>query len=522
VLRKNRAIGKTEMADVLLTHSYHLYYDRKQMRKMQPYPPLGTLYAAALLRRAGISVALFDTMLNDPETGFQIALAQHHPKIVVVFEDNFNFLSKMCLTRMREVAYHILGASLRTGATVLVNGSDASDHAMDYLEKGFRAVLLGEAEFTLLETATHLLNGDQRALAHIAGLAYLDRASGGIVRTGQRDFMRDLDHLPFPSRDLIDTNAYRNAWKTAHGYFSLNIVASRGCPYRCNWCAKPIYGDSFSVRSAALVAEEMRQLKHELGADHLWFADDIFGLRPKWVRQLADEVQKLDAVIPFKMQSRVDLMTPETGRALRRAGCAEVWMGAESGSQKILDAMDKGTRVDQIAKARENLRQEGIRACYFLQFGYPGETWNDIQSTIKLVRDTRPDDIGVSVSYPLPGTKFFDRVQAQLGEKTNWSDSEDLAMMFQGAYTNEFYRALHDALHAQVDHWNSCSGNGAQKQQRVRHEPDELWRRVMELEKTCRNPRPTVFASHGQGSLVQLPAHGYATSFDELLSVLAS
>jgi len=507
------------MADVLLTHSYHLYYDRKQMRKMQPYPPLGTLYAAALLRSAGVSVALFDTMLNDPETGFEAALAQHRPRIVVIFEDNFNFLSKMCLTRMREVAYRILEASLRSGAIVLANGSDASDHAMDFLQKGFRYVLLGEAECTLLDAVRHLLQGNESELDRLPGIAYLNRSSGELVKTGRRDFIHDLDQLPFPSRDLIDTNAYRNSWKSAHGYFSLNIVASRGCPYRCNWCAKPIYGDSFSVRSAALVADEMRQLKYEHGADHLWFADDIFGLRPKWVRELADEVQKLDAAIPFKMQSRVDLMTPDTVRALRRAGCAEVWMGAESGSQKMLDAMDKGTRVDQIAKARENLKREGIRACYFLQFGYPGETWRDIRNTIRLVRDTRPDDIGVSVSYPLPGTKFFDRVQAQLGEKKNWSDSEDLAMMFQGTYTNEFYRALHDALHAQVDYWNSA--NGVQNKQ-GHHQPEELWRRVMELERTCRNPRPTLFASHSQGNLVQLQAHSYATSFDELLSVLAS
>jgi len=411
------------VADVLLTHSYHLYYDRKQMRKMQPYPPLGTLYAAALLRQAGFSVEVWDTMLNDPEKGFESALRQHRPKIVVVYEDNFNFLSKMCLTRMREVAYHILETSRQAGVTVLVNGSDASDHTLDYLQKGFRCVLLGEAESTLLEAVSHLLKGEESALERVAGLAYLHSQNGEVVRTERRELMHDLDRLPFPSRDLIDINKYRSAWKEAHGYFSLNIVASRGCPYRCNWCAKPIYGDSFSLRSPALVAEEMRQLKYDFHAEHLWFADDIFGLRPKWVRQLADEVEKLDAAIPFKMQSRVDLLTIDSVQALRRAGCAEVWMGAESGSQKILDAMDKGTRVDQIAKARENLRRAGIRACYFLQFGYPGETWKDIQSTIKLVSDTRPDDIGVSVSYPLPGTKFFDRVQAQLGAKTNWSDS---------------------------------------------------------------------------------------------------
>lgn len=505
------------MTDVLLTHSYHLYYDRKQSRKMQPYPPLGTLYAAALLRNAGLSVAVFDTMLNDPAEEFQAALDRHRPRVVAVYEDNFNFLSKMCLTRMREAAFTILEASQRSGATVLVNGSDASDHALDYLQRGFRCVLLGEAEWTLLDAVTHLLKGDEESLDRVAGLAYLHRGTGQLVKTERRSLMRDLDHLPFPSRDLLDINQYRDAWKSAHGYFSLNLVASRGCPYRCNWCAKPIYGDSFSVRSASLVAEEMRQLKYDFGAEHLWFADDIFGLRPKWVRELATEVERLNAAVPFKMQSRVDLMTADNVRSLRRAGCAEVWMGAESGSQKILDAMDKGTRVDQIAKARENLRHEGIRACYFLQFGYPGETWHDIQSTIKLVRDTRPDDIGVSVSYPLPGTKFFDRVHAQLGEKTNWSDSEDLAMMFQGAYTNEFYRALHDALHAQVDSWNSRATLGPAKESYG--EPDKLWARVMQLEQTCRNPNPTVLSAPDR--LVQLQAPGYATSFDDLLNVLA-
>ena len=280
--------------------------------------------------------------------------------------------------------------------------------------------------------------------------------------------MRDLNLLPMPARDLVDVNQYATAWKSAHGFFSLNIVSSRGCPYRCNWCAKPIYGDHFSVRSPLSVAEEMRKLKYECGAEHLWFADDIFGLKPKWVSELAFEVERLDAAIPFKMQSRVDLMTPAAVRALQTAGCTEVWMGVESGSQKILSAMDKGTRVDQIAVARENLRKEGIRACYFLQFGYPGENWQDIQQTIALVDDTRPDDIGVSVSYPLPGTRFFDRVRAQLGKKTNWSDSEDLSMMFQGAYTDEFYRALHDALHAQVDAWHS--GRNGQHPARQDHE----------------------------------------------------
>jgi anaerobic magnesium-protoporphyrin IX monomethyl ester cyclase len=495
------------VAEVLLTHSYHLYYDRKQTRKMQPYPPLGTLYAAALLRSSGISVAVFDTMLNDPEKQFQAALAQHKPRVVVVYEDNFNFLTKMCLTRMREVAFQILEAAKDAGATVLVNGSDASDHTLEYLQKGFRCVLLGEAEWTLLEAVQHVLAGDEARLAEVPGLAYLAGKREEPVQTARRPLMRNLDVLPFPSRDLTDLAQYRSAWKSAHGFFSLNMVASRGCPYRCNWCAKPIYGDSFAVRSPRSVAEEMRYLKHECGAEHLWFADDIFGLRAKWVHELAEEVERLDAAVPFKMQSRVDLMTNATVRALRRAGCAEVWMGAESGSQKILTAMEKGTRVEQIAMARENLRREGIRACYFLQFGYPGETWVDIQKTIQLVRDTRPDDIGVSVSYPLPGTKFYERVRAQLGRKTNWSDSEDLSMMFKGAYTDEFYRALHDVLHAQVDSWNSKSAAEPRgNSHSTAPDPRELWNRLLQLEKTCRNPYPTELGGFSGEALVQLQA----------------
>ena len=495
------------MVDILLTHSYHLYYDRKQARKMQPYPPLGTLYAAALLRSAGISVALFDTMLSNPDENFEAALAQHRPRIVVVYEDNFNFLSKMCLTRMREVAYSILESSWQAGATVLVNGSDASEHVLDYLQRGFRCVLLGEAEWTLLEVVRHLLRRNDSEIEHIPGLAYLHPGTGELVQTPRRPLMRDLDLLPPPARDLVGINQYAAAWKSAHGYFSLNLVSSRGCPYRCNWCAKPIYGDYFSVRSPLSVAKEMRELKYECGAEHLWFADDIFGLRPKWVGDFAAEVERLDAAIPFKMQSRVDLMTADTVHALHRAGCAEVWMGVESGSQKILSTMDKGTRVDQIGAARERLRKEGIRACYFLQFGYPGENWQDIQQTIALVRDTGPDDIGVSVSYPLPGTKFFERVRAQLGKKTNWSDSEDLSMMFQGAYTDDFYRALHDALHAQVDARNSRRKYGSPTEQSdppANVDIEDIWAHVEQLEKTCRNSHCTVLESFASDALVQL------------------
>jgi radical SAM superfamily enzyme YgiQ (UPF0313 family) len=199
------------------------------------------------------------------------------------------------------------------------------------------------------------------------------------------------------------------------------------------------------------MACEMQALKSRFHPGHLWFADDIFALSPSWTYQFADAVEECGAQIPFKMQSRCDLMTRSTVSALRRAGCAEVWMGAESGSQKILDAMDKGIRVEHIHQARENLGNHGIRVGLFLQFGYLGETWDDIRQTIDMVRRVRPDAIGVSVSYPLPGTRFYDLVSLQLGQKKNWNDSDDLSVMFPGRFSSEFYVALRDALHAEVD-----------------------------------------------------------------------
>jgi anaerobic magnesium-protoporphyrin IX monomethyl ester cyclase len=249
----------------------------------------------------------------------------------------------------------------------------------------------------------------------------------------------------------VDMDAYGRAWMSAHDEFSLNVITSRGCPFQCNWCAKPVFGSQYRVRSPQSVANEMQFLKTRFHPDRLWFADDIFALSPSWTDAFADAVEERSAQIPFKMQSRCDLMTRNTVAALRRAGCAEVWMGAESGSQKILDAMDKGIRVEQIFQARENLRNHGIRVGLFLQFGYPGEMWDDIRKTIEMVRRAQPDAIGVSVSYPLPGTRFYDLVSLQLGVKKNWNDSDDLSVMFQGRFGSEFSLALRDALHAEVD-----------------------------------------------------------------------
>jgi radical SAM superfamily enzyme YgiQ (UPF0313 family) len=465
------------MADVLLTHSYHLAHDAKQWRKMQPYPPLGTLYAATALESAGISVAVFDPMFVEPVSGFADALRQHRPKLVVIYEDDFNFVTKMCLTHMRALACELAQIAQSRGLTVIAHGSDATDHPTAYLDCGIRYVLKGEVEHTLAELCATLLQYGTHPKA-LSGLVHYVDGQGTLNPATAAAKNLAWASLPSPARHLIDLEPYRTRWTANHGYFSTNVVASRGCPYRCNWCAKPISGNRFHLRSAEAVAEELHQLKTLHGVEHVWFSDDVFALDRHWVAAFARAVESCGTPVPFKIQSRADLMSEATVAALARAGCAEVWMGVESGSQKILDAMTKGLRLEDVYAARRRLASAGIRACYFLQFGYPGEAWPEIHETIKVIRETQPDDIGVSLSYPLPGTVFYERVRQQLGAKRNWVDSDDLCIIHTAAYTNDFYHALRDALHAEVNARFKTAANA---------HCSALWERVRALEPVSRN-----------------------------------
>lgn len=484
------------MAEVLLAHSYFLRYDPKQVEKMRPYPPLATLYAASLLRERGYRIAFFDAMLAGGEHEFLAMLAEHRPRFVVLYEDSFNFLSKMCLTRMREAACRMTAAARQAGATVIAAGPDVTDRPEVYLSHGVRYALVGEADHTLGELLDSLSGRTMLRPEEIAGLAL--GAPGEVRRTARRIPERHPDAFPFPAWDLVDVERYRRAWSQAHGSFSLNLVSTRGCPFHCNWCAKPIWGQRYAMRSPANVADEMALVKRTLRPDHVWFADDIFGLRPAWVAAFAREVTARGAAIPFTIQSRADLMTDQAVAGLAQAGCREVWLGAESGSQKVLDAMDKGITVDQIVEARVHLGAAGIRACFFLQFGYPGETFEDILATVRLVRDTLPDAIGVSVSYPLPGTRFHAMVKEQLGPKTNWVDSADLAMMFQGTYRSAFYRHLHRVVHRDLDVRQRLANGDAGTE--VLEELDALnadWLELGRLEVEQRSTAPTPLCKTG-------------------------
>lgn len=444
---------------ILIAHSYYLRYDEKQLRRMKPYPPLATLLAAAVVRCRGHDVRFFDAMLSAGVEEFEATLDDARPAIVGILEDNFNFLTKMCTLRMRRAALDMIAAAKARGCRVAVNGSDASDHPGLYLAAGADAVIVGEAEYTFAELVSAWTRDAGAPLDGIAGLALPAAASSngvsgngsGVRRTAPSPAVKDLDALPLPAWDLVDAEAYRAAWYGAHGRLSWIMATSRGCPYGCNWCAKPVFGRRYAQRSPRNVVEELVRLKADVAPDHIWFADDIFGLTSAWIEEFAAEVARRDARTPFTIQSRVNLMTPPAVAALAAAGAEEVWLGVESGSQRILDAMDKGGTVEQARSATRTLRAHGIRTGWFTQLGYLGEEWEDILRTRDLIREERPDEIGVSVSYPLPGTRFYDMVREQIGAKRNWEHTGDLDMMFHGTYTTTFYRRIRDLLHEELD-----------------------------------------------------------------------
>jgi anaerobic magnesium-protoporphyrin IX monomethyl ester cyclase len=371
---------------------------------------------------------------------------------VLFYEDTFNFLSKMCLGTMRRAACDMIASARRAGARVITAGPDVSDAPGPYLQAGADLALIGEGLAALLDVLPRL---DSRPQAHsdelregLAGIASLSQGEVVTVNGARVLPVPQLDGIA--AWDLVDMERYRATWLAAHGYFSLNMAGSRGCSFRCAWCAKPTWGNHYLQRAPQDVASEMIHLKRSFNPDHIWFADDIFGFRTEWVSAFTAAIEAAGGGVPFTIQTRADLMSERMAQELKNAGCTEAWLGAESGSQRVLDDMNKGTTVGQLLAARGRLKSAGIRVGFFIQLGYLNEQLSDILATRDLLAAARPDDIGVSVSYPLPGTKFYELVKAQLGGKTHWHESSDLDMMFHGTYTSDFYREIRNLLHDQV------------------------------------------------------------------------
>lgn len=432
------------MSSILFSHSYYYRLDAKQWKNKMPFPPLGTIYAASLLRKNGFEVNLFDTNLRDNPFEIEPIIKTNTPNYLVIYDDGFNYLTKMCLTTMREGCFEMIKIGKSHNCVVIVCSSDATDHYEKYLNQGADFVIRGEGELTLLELVNALEK--KQSYQEIQGIVFKNNSE--IKNNASRNVLQHLDELPLPAWDLVDIESYKNVWKQSNQEFTLNIATTRGCPYKCNWCAKPIYGNRYNAHSPEYIVNEIKFLKEKFGVSRFWMCDDIFGLKPNWVQEFNQLLKEKNVKISYFIQSRVDLLLKEdTIDALAESGLEEVWVGAESGSQRILDAMDKGTKVEEIYQATSLLKAKKIKVAFFLQFGYLEENQDDIQKTIAMVKELKPDNIGISVSYPLPGTKFYDKVKDDLKLKANWTDSDDFEMMFKGSYNSNYYRKLQRFVH---------------------------------------------------------------------------
>ena len=432
------------MPNILFSHSYYYKLDPKQWKNKMPFPPLGTLYAASLMRKNDFYVDLFDTNLLDSPKSINPILKKNNPNYLVIYDDGFNYLTKMCLTNMREACFEMIAIGKKHNCTVIICSSDATDHYSNYLNNGADFIIQGEGEITLLELVKAIENKSD--LEVISGIVY--RNNTQTIINKKRNVLQNLDELPLPAWDLVDMKSYKDIWKKSGKEFTLNIATTRGCPYKCNWCAKPIYGNRYNAHSPEYTVNEIAFLKEKYDVSRFWMCDDIFGIKPNWVQEFNFQLHKKKLEIKYFIQSRVDLLLKEnTIDALANSGLEEVWVGAESASQKILDAMDKGTKVEEIYEATRLLKEKKIKVAFFLQFGYLTENKADIQKTIAMVKELQPDNIGISVSYPLPGTSFYEKVKDDLKLKANWTDSDDFEMLFNGTYSSDFYRKLQRYVH---------------------------------------------------------------------------
>ncbi|PKH50791.1 radical SAM protein [Tenacibaculum sp. Bg11-29] len=433
------------MLNIAFSHSYFYPFDEKQWNNKTPFPPLGTMYAASFLREKGYAVSLFDTCLLKNIDPLHSFLEVNKPDVFVIYDDGFNYLTKMCLTNMREAAFEMILKAKGNNCKIVVCSSDATDHYEKYLNAGADFIIQGEGEVTLKELVDKFQNKEDATV--IDGVVYVND-QGKIIKNPKRAVYKELDSFPMPAWDLINVNDYKNIWEEGGKEFSLNMVTTRGCPFKCNWCAKPIYGNRYNSHSPEYIVAHISYLQKNFGVKKFWMCDDIFGLKPQWVQEFNTLLKQENLIINYYIQSRADLLLKEANiEALAESGLSEVWIGAESGSQKILDAMDKGTTIAQIEKATRLLKEKNIKVAFFIQFGYLNETKEDIDLTIKMIQNLLPDNIGVSVSYPLPETAFYEKVKDDLKLKANWTDSDDLAMMFQGSFNSKFYKKLQRYVH---------------------------------------------------------------------------
>ncbi len=431
------------MPDLLLTHGYFLYEDPKELQIMKPYAPLGILYLCSHLRAHGFDVDVFDSTFSSREQLFA-HLRSERPSVLGIYAN--------LMTRGNAV--EIIRVARESGWRVVVGGPEPGAYALEYLQSGAEFVVFGEGESTMQELLA-ALKGDAETYsanwrAGIAGIAYLD-VFGNLQKNEPRGQIADLDAQPWPARNAINVRTYVDIWRKHHGTGSVNFITARGCPYRCRWCSHQVYGQTHRRRNPIKVVDEVEWLLREYTPEMVWVSDDVFTINHGWLREYAAEMRRRNLHPPFECISRADRLNEEMLDLLAELGCFRVWIGSESGSQRILDSMDRSVKIEQVQNAIVLTRARGIQSGMFLMWGYEGEEMQDIEATIDHVRKSNPDIFFTTVSYPIKGTPYYEQVQNKLVQLKPWSQSTDREIMIRGRHSRQYYAHADKLLRAEVE-----------------------------------------------------------------------
>lgn len=436
------------MKDLLLSHGYFLWEDEKEQQIMKPYPPLGLLYLSAYLKRGGFSVEVYDSTLGTRAELFA-RLAEQSSSVLGLYTN--------LITRPNVLA--IAAEAKRHGWTVVLGGPEAANYPQEYLDHGADVIVIGEGERTLEELLPAIRNGGAHRLHGVSGIAFRDEV-GTVVRTEERTQIESLDSLPWPDRAAVDIPQYVDIWRRHHGMGSVNLITARGCPYKCRWCSHAVYGFSHRRRSHVDCANELEAIRDTYHPDQVWYSDDVFTINHRWLADYASELKRRNMRIPFETISRADrMMKDEVLATLAEMGCYRIWIGSESGSQRILDSMQRGVTVEQVQWATRAARSHGIQVGMFLMWGYDGETIDDIEATIEHVKAANPDVFFTTVAYPIKNTGYFAAVSDRAVLQKPWAEASDRDFGIRGRHSRAYYKHADRWLRSEVDAFRLDDGS---------------------------------------------------------------
>ena len=430
------APGGGGLTRLILTHGYFLAEDPKEQQIMKPYVPLGLLYLSSHLRDRCFDVEIYDSTFGSREALYHL-IESGAPGVLGIYGN--------LMTRANVL--EIAGRAKASGWLVMLGGPEPSNYAEEYLQRCADLIVAGEGELAVERLMAADFN--RNAWPAIPGLIFRGE-DGNVVRTGSAETIRDLDQQPWPDRERVDIPRYLDTWRTHHGSGSVSVITARGCPFKCDWCSHSVYGHTHRRRSPAKVVDEIEWLLKRYRPEMLWIADDVFTINHKWIADYAGEMKKRGLRIPFECISRADRMNESTAALLAELGCTRLWIGSESGSQRILDSMRRGVTVEQVQRAVNLCRQNGIATGMFLMWGYDGEQIEDIEATIEHVKRCRPDTFFTTVSYPIKGTPYYDKVASRLVNVRPWSESTDRDFRIRGRHSRHFYQHADELLRSEM------------------------------------------------------------------------